>query len=321
MVRPASVLPADGLCIGGRLVPSCGVMETPDIAVSTRGIVKRYGNVVALAGVDLDVPRGSVYGLVGPNGAGKTTLLDILAGLRSPSEGDVRIDAVSVGVLPDTPQFDRWLTGREVVDLARVLTDGDVPASAVEQVLDVAGLADAADRKVRGYSRGMLQRLGLAAAVVTGPELLLLDEPAAALDPAGRREVLDLVGELSGRSTVVFSSHILDDVQEVCDVVGILREGEMVYHGSLADLLARYAGSHYVVRVRSGAAVVAEVMAAQPWVSSAEVGADDEVLVTVSDLDAAERDLVRVLASVGVPVVSVNPVSRSLEDIFLEVTG
>lgn len=295
-------------------------MKYSATAVGTRAVTKRYGDVVALDRVDLEVPRGVVYGLVGPNGAGKTTLLDILAGLRLPSDGDVRVETTSVGVLPDTPQFDRWLTGREVVDLARTLAGGRVPESAVDEVLDVAGLTEAAHRKVRGYSRGMLQRLGLAAAVVGKPDILLLDEPAAALDPAGRREVLDLVGELSGPSTVVFSSHILDDVQEVCDVIGILRRGELVYQGSMKDLLARYATNHYIVRVRCGTNMVAEEMIAQPWVSATAAGPDGEVLVTVTDVDAAERGLVRVLASLDVPIVSVNPVSTSLEEIFLEVT-
>lgn len=295
-------------------------MKYSATAVGTRAVTKRYGDVVALDRVDLEVPRGVVYGLVGPNGAGKTTLLDILAGLRLPSDGDVCVETTSVGVLPDTPQFDRWLTGWEVVDLARTLAGGGVPESAVDEVLDVAGLTEAAHRKVRGYSRGMLQRLGLAAAVVGKPDILLLDEPAAALDPAGRREVLDLVGELSGPSTVVFSSHILDDVQEVCDVIGILRRGEMVYQGSMKDLLARYTTNRYIVRVRAGTNMVAEEMIAQPWVSVTAVGPAGEVLVTVTDVAAAERGLVRVLASLDVPVVSVDPVSTSLEEIFLEVT-
>jgi ABC-2 type transport system ATP-binding protein len=295
-------------------------MVTSDAAVATRAVTKRYGDVVALDRVDLDVPQGVVYGLVGPNGAGKTTLLDILSGLRSATEGEVLVESTSVGVLPDTPQFDRWLTGLEVVDLARTMAGGRVPESAVDEVLDVAGLADVVHRKVRGYSRGMLQRLGLAAAVVSKPDVLLLDEPAAALDPAGRREVLDLVGALSGRSTVVFSSHILDDVQEVCDVIGILRRGQMVYQGSLKDLLARYTTNHYIVRVRRDAAMVAEELVVQPWVSATAAGPDGEVLVTVTDVDAAERSLVHVLASLDVPVTSVNPVSTSLEEIFLEVT-
>ena len=131
----------------------------------------------------------------------------------------------SIGVLPDTPLFDQWLTAREVVDLALFISTGAHNDTRVEDILTQAGIAEAADRAVGGFSRGMLQRLGLAASLVAGPDLVLLDEPCSALDPLGRREVLDLIARLRGDATVVFSSHILADVQEVCDTVGILREG------------------------------------------------------------------------------------------------
>jgi len=185
----------------------------------------------------LRVPSGSVYGLVGPNGAGKTTLLGVLAGLRKPTSGTIEIGVprAKVAVLPDTPQFDSWLTGREVIDLARSLTDPLVPSSRVDEVLEHAGLADAAGRTVGGYSRGMLQRLGVASTVVAYPTLLMLDEPSSALDPAGRREVLDLVARLRGEATVIFSSHILGDVQEVCDTVGILRRGSCCFRDPSAN--------------------------------------------------------------------------------------
>jgi ABC-type Na+ transport system ATPase subunit NatA len=163
--------------------------------------------------------RDRCTGLVGPNGAGKTTLLAILAGLRRPSGGSPpRCTPLGRGVLPDTPQFDASLTGREVVALAAHLAG--VPGTGVDRVLDDAGLAEAATRRVGGYSRSMLQRLGIAATLLGEPEVLLLDEPASALDPAGRREVLDLIAHLRGQATVVLSSHILADVREVCDTVG-----------------------------------------------------------------------------------------------------
>lgn len=202
--------------------------------VEASGITKRYGKTLALDAVDLSVSRGSVYGLVGPNGAGKTTLLGVLAGLRTPSDGTFTIDANRVAVLPDTPKFDPWMTAREVVALSLSLAsaEGDTDA-----VLDRTGLLGVAGRRVGGFSRGMLQRLGLAAAVVGGPDLLLLDEPAAALDPAGRREVLDMVGDLRGDSTIIFSSHILDDVEKVCDAIGILNKGRLAYEGTLEDLV------------------------------------------------------------------------------------
>lgn len=292
-----------------------------DPLVSTDAVSKRYKEVVALDRVDLAVPRGSVYGLVGPNGAGKTTMLGVLAGLRKPTAGSIHVGTSSVEVLPDTPKFDGWLTGREVVELSRTLADNGTPEAAVDNILDAAGLATASRRKVRGFSRGMLQRLGLAAALVSGPDLLLLDEPAAALDPQGRREVLNLVTAMHGRSTVLFSSHILDDVQEVCDQIGILTRGELVYQGSLGGLLDRHVSNRYVVRLRSGAQGVADALAAEPWVIEVSVGVEGHVTVTVRDVQEAETRLVAVLAYVGEPVISVSPESTSLEEVFLEVTA
>ena len=292
----------------------------PDALVSTDAVSKQYKDVLALDRVDLDVPAGTVYGLVGPNGAGKTTMLGILSGLRKPSSGSIHVGTASVQVLPDTPKFDGWMTGREVVDLSRTLAGGAQPAAAVDDVLETAGLADAKNRKVRGYSRGMLQRLGLAAALVSEPDLLLLDEPAAALDPAGRREVLNLIADMHARSTVLFSSHILDDVQEVCDQIGILTRGQLVYQGSLDGLLDRHVSNRYVVRMRAGADRIAGALEAEPWVTSTSTGNSETVTVVVSDVEAAERRLVGILAAAGERVVSINPESSSLEEVFLEVT-
>jgi ABC-2 type transport system ATP-binding protein len=290
------------------------------MSVRTVNLGKEYGDTVALDSVDLTVAAGSVYGLVGPNGAGKTTLLAILSGLRRQTAGSIEVSSTNVGVLPDTPRFDMWLTAREVVDLARSLAHGAIPGERVEEVLDDAGLAEVAGRKVGGFSRGMLQRLGIATAVVGEPDLLLLDEPAAALDPAGRREVLDLIARLRGRATVIFSSHILDDVQEVCDDIGILRRGELVYQGSLDGLLAgRRRVTTYEITVRGDGAVVGEALGRVAWVASANVDGDHITLET-GDREQAEQRLVAILASTGVPVVSVVPREPTLEDVFLEVT-
>jgi ABC-2 type transport system ATP-binding protein len=288
--------------------------------IRTRGLTKRYGDTTALEHLDLEVPAGVVYGLVGPNGAGKTTLLSILAGLRHPSAGEVEIDADHrrVAVLPDSPRFDAWLSGREVVALSLQLTTGRAGDGEVDRVLEEAGLADAADRRVGGYSRGMLQRLGLAATVVGSPEVLLLDEPASALDPVGRREVLDLVRRLRGSATVVFSSHILTDVQEVSDRIGILDRGRLRFQGPVSDLLGGV--SAILVRTRDGADAVAAATASLPWVEDVE-RLDDRVLrIRVNDLEAAETGLAAALAGSGAPIISVAPDTPSLEDVFLEVT-
>lgn len=287
--------------------------------IETSGLVKRYGETTALDGVDLRVPTGSIYGLVGPNGAGKTTLLGILAGLRAPTFGSVQIDVdpSQMAVLPDTPHFDPWLTAREVVDLARVLTGDHVEPDRVDSVLEEAGLSGDAGRKVGGFSRGMLQRLGIAATVVGRPRLLVLDEPCSALDPLGRREVLDLVDRLRGEATVLFSSHILSDVQEVCDTVGVMRQGEVLYQGSIDELLVGTTTPSYLVRLRSPVEPAVEALQSMEWVSGVEQTAADRIRVTVSSVEDAERHLTGALGGLGLRVVSIGPEAATLEDVYL----
>jgi ABC-2 type transport system ATP-binding protein len=285
--------------------------------IRTTGLSKSYGATAALDDVDLDVARGSIYGLVGPNGAGKTTLLGLLSGLRAATAGSVEIGTDRIAVLPDTPHFDPWLTAREVVDLARVL--GTNSARDVSELLELAGIADAADRAVGGFSRGMLQRLGLAATLIGDPELVLLDEPCSALDPLGRREVLDLIARLRGEATVVFSSHILADVQEVCDTVGILRRGRLIFEGPLEDLLVGKAVPRYVVRLRPPLDPVVSRLREAGWISAVEVVDPELIRVTADSLGAAESGLVTELATAGAHVVSLAPEAPSLEDVFLEV--
>ncbi len=290
--------------------------------LSTHALTKRYRGATALDGVDLAVPDGTVYGLVGPNGAGKTTLLAVLAGLRRPTSGrvDTGVERHRLALLPDTPQFEPWLTGREVVALATRLSAPAAPAVDIDAILRDAGLAEAATRRVGGYSRGMLQRLGIAATVAGRPELLLLDEPASALDPAGRREVLDLIGDLRGHASVVMSSHILADVQEVCDTVGILRAGRLLYQGPLETLLTGRAVPAYRVRLRRPVTAVAEALRQQDWVTAVTQAGTDSVRVNVRSLADAEQRLAAALADAGARVVSLAPEAVDLEEVFLELT-
>jgi ABC-2 type transport system ATP-binding protein len=293
--------------------------------VRTTALVKRYGDHEALAGVDLAVPEGAVYGLVGPNGSGKTTLLSVLAGLRHPTAGavEVRVPHHKVAVLPDTPTFDPWLTGWEVVDLARALSAPSLSTAATDAALARSGLTGSARRRVGGYSRGMLQRLGLAATVVGGPELLLLDEPCSALDPRGRREVLDLVADLGGETTVLFCSHILGDVQQVCDTVGVLQDGRLLFQGPLDRLLSEHLDPRWTVRLHDADAAqpVAELLTAEPWVKRAEVTGAGRVVVTGRSAEEVQARLVPALASVpGLRVVAVEPEAGDLEQVFLELT-
>lgn len=289
--------------------------------IRTAALTKSFGATVAVDGVDLQVEHGSVYGLVGPNGAGKTTLLSLLSGLSRPTSGSLQIgvDPSEVAVLPDTPQFDPWLTGREVVSLAQTLTGGS--PQRVDEVIEQAGITDAAGRRVGGYSRGMLQRLGVACTVVGEPQLLLLDEPASALDPLGRREVLDLVARLRGRATVLFSSHILADVQEVCDAVGVMNGGRLLFQGSVDELMVGPALPRYVIRLRQPIESVVASLEHQEWIQQVELTGPDSVSVTVRTLADAESRLVSALAAAGARVVSFGPEAASLERAFLELTG
>ncbi len=272
--------------------------------------------------MDLVVPAGSVYGLVGPNGAGKTTLLSILTGMRTADRGsvDLGVDRRRVAVCPDVPEFDGWLTAFEVVDLARDLIAPQLDGDAVLDALTVAGLVDAADRRVGGFSRGMTQRLGLAAALVGDPELLFLDEPTSALDPAGRAEILSLVAGLRGRATVIFSSHILADVQRVADSVGILRAGRLLYQGATQALIDTYLQPRWHVRLAGDAAAVAAELTGRPWVRRV-TPADDGLRIEATSLEAGERGIPAAIAAAGARLVALEPVAADLESAFLALTG
>lgn len=291
--------------------------------LETVSLRKAYPGTVALDDVNLVVEAGSVYGLVGPNGAGKSTLIGVVAGLRRASGGEVRlgVERRRLSVMPDTPLFDPWLTAREVVDLARAMVAPDVREAAVAEALADVGLSDVAGRRVGSFSRGMLQRLGIAATIVSRPELLVLDEPASALDPLGRYEVLELVGRLAAGSTILFSSHILADVQRVCDTVGVLREGRLLYQGPLEALLTERVQPAYLVRVRPPLEPVARALREAPWATAVSEAGYGQLRVEVSSVPDAERGIVEVLARTGARVISVDPGVPDLESVFLELTS
>ena len=292
-------------------------------AIATIGLTKSYGSQVALAGVDLEVAKGCVYGLVGPNGSGKTTLLEILAGLRRPSAGHLRLAAgrEALAYCPDVAEFEGWLSATEVLESATGLLGRPKSTSAIAEVLSRVGLARAAGRRVGGFSRGMTARLNLAAALVGDPEVLLLDEPASALDPAGRAEILELVASLAGKATVVVSSHDLADVERVCDDIGMLAAGRLAYQGPLRDLLAAHAGRTWRVVVRTPAATLLAALAGAPWVEAVSEASPGELEVQVGDPEQAQLELPRLLAESGARVVSICPRSPSLEEVFLALTA
>jgi ABC-2 type transport system ATP-binding protein len=290
--------------------------------VITSGLTRDYGGV-GLFDVDLVVPRGSIYGLVGPNGAGKTTLLSLLSATRRPDRGTIgmHIGRHQIAVCPDVPEFDGWLTAAEVTDLARSLAAPAAGRQAVAAALAAAGLADSAGRRVGGFSRGMLQRLGLACALVGEPELLILDEPTSALDPAGRAEMLRLVAAMRGHRTVIFSSHILADVQRIADQVGILRDGRLLYQGATKDLIDTYLEPSWLVRIAGDPRPVAAALAGEHWATRAEPVGADTIRIDATSIEAGERGIPAVIAGCGARRVSCEPVAADLESAFLALTG
>ncbi len=311
--QPTAVLSMDGETAGTAPWEPSGPM-----VIATRGLRKQY-DVAAVDDVDLRVPTGSTYGLIGPNGAGKTTLMDMVAGLRRPTAGsiDLAVDPRRLAVLADTPAFEPWLTAREVVDLARHLAGPAIAAEQVDAALAEVDLLEAADRRTGGFSRGMLQRLGLATCLVADPAVLLLDEPSSALDPAGRREVLDLIGRLAGERTVIFSTHVLADVQQVSDVVGVLQRGRLVFQGPLEDLLAR-TSSVYRLRVGADDRVDGALRAA-PWVEEVVREGHGAYRLRVSEVAAAEHGIAGVLDAAGARLHAFGP-ATDLETAFLDLT-
>ena len=303
--------------------------KPPAAAVTIAGLTKVYSKAHALAGVDLVVPEGSVFGFLGPNGAGKTTTLRILAGLARPTSGsatvfghDTTIDADAVhaliGYLPDVPGFYKWMTAPEYLGLSAKLfgLPAGVRRERIGTLLELAGL-DGVTTRIGGYSRGMKQRLGVAQALINSPRLLLLDEPTSALDPIGRREVLEMIAALAGRTTVFFSTHILADVERVCDTVAVLARGRVVEQAGIDELKARHGGAHRVVIEVNDTPRLQEALPAEPW--AAAITRDGrELLVEVVDLEAAYRQLPVLVARLGLSLRRFEADEVSLEDVFVD---
>jgi len=294
--------------------------------VAARGLVKRYGEIVAVDNVDLTVEPGDIFGYLGPNGAGKTTSLRMLLGLIRPTSGSVRLfgrdplfdgaralDGVAGFV--EGPRFYPYLSGRRNLQLLADL-DGGAARGRIEEVLELVELRDRAGDRVGGYSHGMRQRLGIAASLLRRPRLLLLDEPATGLDPAGMRDMRELVRQLAGEGiTILLSSHLLAEVEELCNRVAIIRKGRIVYEGALGELL-RSAGTAYRLRVADPERARI-LLLAQQGIGSVELR--DRELVVACD-EAAIGAASVALGRAGIEITALVPQTATLEELFLDLT-
>jgi len=312
-------------------------MEPSEFVIDTKGLSKTYNGVVALDSLNLQVPKNSIFGFLGPNGAGKTTSMKLMLGLARPTSGgglifgqDIVHDSVEirkrVGYLAQDPRFYEHMTARETLRFkARFYYSG--PANEIEariaETLELVGLADKADRSIKGFSGGERERLGIAQAQMNYPDLLILDEPAAGLDPMGRRDVLEVMERIQKHATIFYSTHILDDVQRVSDTVAILNHGKLVAQAPIEELLAGSRGTVYSLEIEGDDGPARERVGSQAWVADIEAATGDGGTtwqVAVTDEAAAKDQLLRlVLSDEQITVTHFGKKTYELEEIFMNI--
>jgi ABC-2 type transport system ATP-binding protein len=305
-------------------------MENTQSVVETSGLTKRFGERVAVANVDLRVPRGSAFGYLGPNGAGKTTLIRMLLGLTQASAGTMQLlgrpvpqeraaALARVGAIVEEPRFLGHLTGRENLTVIAAAREREAHAR-IDGALARVGLSERADERVKRYSLGMRQRLGVARSLLADPELLILDEPTNGLDPAGIHEFRDMIrGFVAEGRTVLLSSHLLDEVEKICDEVAIVDQGKVVAQGLIAELAAT--GKQTILIATSDDEQALAILSEHRAVESVTTESAGMRVTLDPESDAAGDDISRRLVLAGLAIRRFEPARRSLEQRFLEITS
>ncbi|MCM3786180.1 ABC transporter ATP-binding protein [Neobacillus mesonae] len=296
-------------------------------------LTKNIGSISPVKGISFELLRGGCTALLGPNGAGKTTTLRMLAGLIPPTRGEMKyVQAGSqalewrnrIGYLPQYPKFYGWMSGMEYLIFSAKLSglSGRKAIQRSQEVIEMVGLKQAAKRRISGYSGGMKQRLGIAQALVHEPELIMLDEPVSALDPIGRREVMDLLNRLRGEVTIFFSTHVLHDAEEICDDMVLMVDGRIAETGSLHELRVKHRQPVLTIEVEEGKREQdwLQTLSERSFVLNADLGKRGAKLV-VTDMDAARTALIRELADNGFELLRFEAGTSSLEDMFMKVVG
>jgi ABC-2 type transport system ATP-binding protein len=310
--------------------------QTHPYVIETDKLSKTYKNIRALNALDIKVHQNSIFGFLGPNGAGKTTTIKLMLGLTRPTAGTANIfgmDSVTqsvairsrIGYLPQEPHFYEYMTARQTLRFtAEFFFKGPKKAidDRVDEMLELVDLAGKADRPIKTFSGGERQRLGIAQAQVNYPDLLILDEPAASLDPLGRRDVLEVMSKLRKYATIFYSTHILDDVQRVSDSVVILNKGEVVAEGPIEELLAGSEGVIYIIHLKGQTDLALKDIQSLPWISAVKTSLNNEESiwqVSVTDPQAAEDQLLKLLVNGPVKVTEFRRKQYELEDVFMQV--
>ena len=306
--------------------------------IRTVNLTKTYNGVSALKNLNLMVKKHSIFGFLGPNGAGKSTTIKLLVGLIQPTAGsgeifgyDIKNESMKIrariGYLPQEPSFYDHLSAREVLEFtARFFFSGPKKEikKRVSEMLELVSLLDKADRPIKGYSTGEKRRLGIAQATINYPDLLILDEPAASLDPIGRQNVLKIMSKLREHTTIFFSTHILDDVQKVSDSVAILNKGQLIAQGPIKDILKNKEDkSIFNVKVQGDISQVKRRLILQKWISNVNITqlSDDsnyQLEITVSDDEFAQKNLIRELMNLNLIICEFQRQEYELEDIFMK---
>lgn len=294
-------------------------------------LTKQFGGADAVAGISFSIEAGRCAALLGPNGAGKTTTIRMLTGLLKPTSGRLSYNGVRhqespralLGYLPQSPAFHGWMTGREFTIYAGRLCGlrGEEARLQADSLLERVGLADAAGRRIAGYSGGMKQRLGLAQALVHRPKLLVLDEPVSALDPIGRREVLELLIELKKETTILFSTHVLHDAEELCDDVLIMRGGEIALQGSIDQIRNDYRKPIITVHTEQDERSRVWREGYKGEYAHHVRQLDNGIQITVADMDLARQELLAQLSLDFIPVTRLEFGYSTLEELFVKVVS
>ena len=293
--------------------------------VQIRNLCKKYGSFPVLRGLTMNINDGDVYGFLGRNGCGKTTTMNIIADIIPKDSGEVILGdgkPITIGYLPESPMIYGYMTAREYLEYIAACCkySGDIPAR-VNEVLDIVGLTPAADRRAKGFSRGMTQRLGMGAAIIGKPDLLIFDEPTSALDPQGRAEVIHIINRLKSMGcTIVLSTHILSDVERVANRIGLMNGGVLAEEGELRELLRKHGGDVITLTVR-GLTQETKIKLLSVDFARAELTDEGVFRFGSDDAEEAMRRLTRLLADEGIIAESLSIGTATLEEVFGKVVG